>query len=552
MNSPSVCRVWEIWRNPIFLRYSRARLRPVATFIACLISLLLSGFMFFIIRAITTYRTQLETVDVERGPLIALLVIQALILFVLGTAQVSGGITAERDEGVIDYQRLLPMTPAAKVLGYLFGLPVREYVMFVCTLPFTIWCLWFGQVPAATWLAVYGVMASTTVLYHLTGLVTGTIVKNRRWAFLASIGLIFALYTVVPQAAKFGLVILKYFTINPVIDEALPSLIPRQFGKSLELGRSLMSDAKFFGFEFSHASFTFLAQSGLILTFFVMLCRRWRQAESHLMNKLWALGFFAWFQVLLLGNAQGLIESGKLFPTNQLELITRVPVFGKWRPMAWEAPVMILVYGVATVVFLLVLANIVTPQRGMQINGWRRARKLERNRLPLLADEANASGVTLLMAMMGGVGWYLFTKLVLESRWMPDTNAPLVWAGFFTLAVVTCTMLYQLLLESRGGRTVVFAAIFIGVLPVMIAAIMGGSSDSLISAAIWLAGMCPLTLPVFAMCHFLRDLIDVNVLKESVSPAYFFWQSFYGIAAIVLAIHLHQARSKIRSLTMES
>ena len=177
-------------------------------------------------------------------------------------------------------------------------LPVREYVMFACTLPFTIWSLWFGQVPASTWLAVYGVMASTTVLYHLTGLVTGTIVKNRRWAFLASIGLIFALYTVVPQAAKFGLVILKYFTINPIIDEALPSLIPRQFGKSMELGRSLMSDAKFFGFEFSQANFTFLAQSGLILTFFAMLCRRWRLAESHLMHKLWALAFFTWFQVL--------------------------------------------------------------------------------------------------------------------------------------------------------------------------------------------------------------------------------------------------------------
>ena len=49
--------------------------------------------------------------------------------------------TAERDEGVIDYQRLIPMSPLSKVLGYLFGLPVREYVMFLATLPFTGWAL---------------------------------------------------------------------------------------------------------------------------------------------------------------------------------------------------------------------------------------------------------------------------------------------------------------------------------------------------------------------------------------------------------------------------
>ena len=183
MNQSVVCRAWEIWKNPIFLRYCRSRLRPTAISVSILISVMMSGFLFQMIRTVSANNENFTIEDIERTPLTALLVFQGFILFMLGTAQASGGMTAERDEGVIDYQRLLPMTPAAKVIGFLFGLPIREYVMFASTLPFTIWCFWKGNVPAHTWISLYGVAFSTTILYHLTGLLTGTIVKNRRWAF---------------------------------------------------------------------------------------------------------------------------------------------------------------------------------------------------------------------------------------------------------------------------------------------------------------------------------------------------------------------------------
>lgn len=148
-------------------------------------------------------------------------------MFIIGTGQVAGGMTAERDEGVIDYQRLIPMSPLAKVLGYLFGLPVREYVMFLATLPFTAWLIWRGKVAMGVWLPLYAAVFSTTLLYHFTGLLTGTVARNRRWAFLASIGLVFCLYTVIPQMAKFGLVFFKYLTITPVFLESLPACCPR-------------------------------------------------------------------------------------------------------------------------------------------------------------------------------------------------------------------------------------------------------------------------------------------------------------------------------------
>src|SRR5215213_8914544 len=135
---------WKVWENPIFRRYCQSRLRLRALGIALLITVLIAGFIVALVTSIGV-GSHSKPADAARSGLIPLLVFQGLILFVLGTAQVAGGMTAERDEGVIDYQRLIPMTPLAKVLGYLFGLPVREYVMFLATLPFTGWLLFRGD-----------------------------------------------------------------------------------------------------------------------------------------------------------------------------------------------------------------------------------------------------------------------------------------------------------------------------------------------------------------------------------------------------------------------
>lgn len=546
MNHPPVCRAWELWKNPIFLRYCRSRLRPTAVSVACLLSVMVTGFMFQMIRTLSENRANLTVEDIERTPLIPLLVVQGLILFMLGTAQASGGMTAERDEGVIDYQRLLPMTPAAKVIGYLFGLPIREYVMFASTLPFTIWCFWKGNVPSHTWLSLYGVAASTTILYHLTGLLTGTIVKNRRWAFLTSIGLIFALYTIIPQAAKFGLVFFKYLTITPTAQESMRFLIPSTMGDTWETGRRLLSQAKFFNLDFSEAVFTYFSQSCLIITFFVMLCRRWKDADAHLLGKIWAVGFYAWVQILLLGNALPLIDSGKLFPTQQLSRFSYLMKGRSWQPESWETMAMILVYGLLSLLFLWVLSGIITPNFGTQINGWRRANKFDRKRLPLLSDESNSTGFVLLMAIIGGAGWFAFTYMLVESRWFPGHFAPPALAGYFILAMVTCTLVHQILLEAKGGRAVFLALIFLLVLPLMVAAILIGASDRLAPIAVWIGGISPLSLPALCASYHLDIDEYPMILDRAIPGAYVFWQAIYLITVIALLKKLRESRKGLR------
>ncbi|MEI6603920.1 MAG: hypothetical protein WCP35_01330 [Verrucomicrobiota bacterium] len=502
---------WAIWSNPIFRRYCQARLRPHEVGIALLLTLLIAGFIVAMASS-ASLRSHMTPADAARSGIIPLLVVQGLILFVLGTAQVAGGMTAERDEGVIDYQRLIPMTPLAKVLGYLFGLPVREYVMVGITLPFTAWCLWRGQVAWHVWLPLYAVLLSSTLLYHFTGLLTGTVVRNRRWAFLVSIGLVFCLYTVIPQMAKFGLVFFKYLTITPVFNECLPGLLPESAGALVKAGQRLLPTVKFYNLDFSEAFFTGFSQGGLILTFVVMLCRKWRRTDSHLLGKLWATGFFIWIQILLLGNALPLIEPGSLFPSRGLASLARFTV--GWSPQPAEAVVMSGIYGLVTMALMFVLGGIITPSTDHQLRGWRRARKHGDAALPRLADAATAYWWVGVMALAGAAGWFLFTRALVESHWFPGHTVSLLTLGFFAAIMLSCGSGCQALLEAKGGRVVVLSGILVGVVPLMAGAVLSAVSGMLATAA-WLIGISPLSLPFYAV----GSLLSIAELPDSVVDA---------------------------------
>ncbi|MES2659693.1 MAG: hypothetical protein V4689_13835 [Verrucomicrobiota bacterium] len=534
---------WKVWQNPIFRRYCRSRLRPRGLGISLLISVLISGFLFFIFRAAMNARADMSFSDVERSPLIALLVFQGLILFVLGTAQVAGGMTAESDEGVIDYQRLIPMSPLSKVFGYLFGLPVREYAMVFSTLPFTAWALWHGKVASSVWVPLYLVFFSSALTYHLSGLVTGMVVKNRRWAFLISIGLVFCLYTVIPQFARFGLVFFEYLTITPVLMENLPGVLPTTMGAMVATGQKLAPEVKFFNLDFSETVFTLFSQCGLILIFVVMLRRRWRRTESLLLGKLWATGLFVWVQILLLGNALPLIDPGNLFPSREISRLARE--WTGWAPEAGEAVAMSGVYGLVTLLFLFILTMIITPSSEIQIRGWRRARKHGGTSLPFLSDSATAFGFVLLMALAGAGGWFVFTRAIVESRWFPGQEVPLQVLGWFTAVMVTGALGFHALLEATSRRVIGLMVIFVGIVPLMVGAILSVSSDRLIPAASWLFGISPASAPIYASGSLLTLAELPANIARSVPRAFYFWQAVSVLVVIWLVARLWSARKSI-------
>lgn len=530
---------WKLWSNPIFRRYCRSRLRPRGLGVSLLIVVLLFGFIVGMANALATRNSE-DAEAIMRVALMISMVFQAFLLFVVGTAQVAGGMTAERDEGVIDYQRLIPMSPLAKVAGYLFGLPIREYVLFLATLPFAAWLIGKGNVEPSAWLSIYTAAFTSTLLYHFTGLVTGTVARNRRWAFLLSIGLVFALYTVIPQLAKFGLVFFKYLTVGPVVEESLPKLLPRTAGAAVETLQNLAPTVKFFGLDFSELVFSAFSQLGLILTFLVILCRKWRRFESHLLGKLWATGFFIWIQVLFLGNALPLIEPGNLFLSRGFARMFRIRP--GWTPAPSEAVGMCAIYGVVTLVLIFVLASIVTPTPDSQLRGWRRARKQGRSALPFLSDAATGFWAVVVMAIAGAAGWFLFTRGLVESHWFPGHVVPTKLFGYFAAVMLAAGVGFQVLLEARGGRVVFLTTIFAGVVPVMVGSVIAGIDNRLAPIASWLIGVSPLSWPVYASASLLSLAELPENLARAVPRAFQFWLFVSSIASVWLVVKLKATR----------
>jgi hypothetical protein len=138
--------------------------------------------------------------------------------------------------------------------------------------------------------------------------------------------------------------------------------------------------------------------------------------------------------------------------------------------------------------------------------------------------------------------------MLIESRWFPGHFALPSLAGFFILAMITCALLHQMLLEAKGGRAVFLSIIFLLVLPLMVASILMGASDRLAPLAVWIGGISPLSLP--ALCaanHLTITELPLNI-SRAIPGAYIFWQAVYLITVISLTKTLWRTRKSTKEL----
>ncbi len=74
-----------------------------------------------------------------------LMILQSVMLGVMGASQVAASVGKARESGILDFHRVTPMSPFSLALGFFFGAPIREYLMFAVTLPFSMVCVFMGR-----------------------------------------------------------------------------------------------------------------------------------------------------------------------------------------------------------------------------------------------------------------------------------------------------------------------------------------------------------------------------------------------------------------------
>ena len=225
--------------NPLILRGIRERLRLKHLIAAGLFSLILSSTIYFTAylneaNGGWNYNEQTGQMEQEepspvkgaRHAFTFLLSLQGFYLMFLGTGRVAAISAEEKESGLMDYQRMTPMNPFSKILGYLFGLPAREYYMFALTLPFLLHCIIVGELAFENILHLYFVFFSSVVLYHLTAHVIGLVVPKPRAASWVSRIVVLGLYVFLPAFGQAGISFLSFLTI-----------LPTYFGPLSKIGR---------------------------------------------------------------------------------------------------------------------------------------------------------------------------------------------------------------------------------------------------------------------------------------------------------------------------
>ena len=410
----SFLQVFKLWDNPLFLKGFRARLRPRQMLGWGVITFVFTLMMTLIFFNGATNRANFVIENAAKATFLPVLVIQALIMFLLGTRAVAVGITMERDAGIVDFHRMTPMQTTPKIFGYLFGLAAREYFMFAMTIPFTVFATVVGKLSPTRVLHLYMIFFCSVWLYHITGFTVGMLAKRARSAGIMAQLAIIGLYIFMPQFARWGFTFLGYLTVIPVYSGIIMGELST-FGTVAQSQRMLetVKSWQFIGFynmELHATVFTLMIQ-GLLFTFMFLLVRRkFEDERQHAFSKPLGLAFFTTLQFLVLGSLWPFLTKPEL--SSKYKIVTNIRNFGN-ASLAYQ----VYLFGVFFIFFLIaagsafLVINSIVPTWESYIKGLRRRKKLKLPRIPLMSDAATGLyvcfGMILLSSMSYALMWWL-------------------------------------------------------------------------------------------------------------------------------------------------
>ncbi len=487
--------LWALHRNPIIVMCARARLRPKKIAMRLALTLIVTGFFFSMVFFELTMQEERTVAQAASATLIPIIIIQSAILLLLGTNSVAAGIAAERQSETIDDHRLSPLSIPHKVIGFALGLPIREYAMLLVTVPFAIFAIVMGETPLTTVLQFYLVLFTTTLLYHLTGLVSGLSSKKTRGIGFGSSALVLILMVFVPRLSMAGFSVLQFVTVWPVFvglisqevlsapadpnatvfrpdDAGEWNPVPISETNLEEIQPGQWAEVPFFNVEIHAVAFSTLLQGLLIGAMLLVAIRKWSATPHHALPKSYTLAMYLGIQTLLIGSVW------PLFTRNQ-RYILPMEVFNGNRyteppgePTMNDFALISMFYLITSLGCVWALTSINSANDPNYRYGLRRMFKLGRKRMGL--DEDAASCLPLCLGLLL-VTWLGYAALWWSALYGPFvfTETPPLWPMVAPMILLTATILMiQGLGEYRGGKIVGPALLVIWILPLLAAIVL--------------------------------------------------------------------------------
>ena len=541
--------------NPIILRGVRERLRIKHLIAAGLFSLIISATLYF-----TAYlegaegdwvldhetqswiRGEPSLVEGARQAFTYLFALQGFFLMFLGTGRVAAITAEEKESGLMDYQRMTPMNPFAKITGYLFGLPAREYFMFAVTLPFLLHCIIVGELSIENVLHLYFVFFSSVVLYHLTAHVIGLVVPKPRAASWVSRIVVLGLYVFLPAFGQAGISFLSFLTILPTyFGKMLPQLISTQsngYRGQFDDMINFWQDVPFFTTEIPPSVFTLIMQGLILAALLITAYRKWRNESLPAFSKTSGLIIFAVFQFLLFGSLWPFFSEGKAsgllgenFSLSEAENRGGAPVILLF--------VQSVFFGLS-LLGILTLINTCCPDRHLHLKGAQRANRLGLPSIPMFADESRGTWFVLALgAMVCTVHAILLSQAVATDLFF--SIKPELTAFYLpSLLLIACALYLQ------AARELWFSLGFWGfvgllwITPLLASLVLAvGWEEKSLDTVAMLSSLCP----ILCLPQILASQYPIPIPDEYLHTLPFGAFTGLGTAsllAIVFSIRLHR------------
>jgi len=535
----------SVWKNPIVWKNYQSRMRIQAVFSFMLV-FVLASFMTF-----TTYggvmRIQGDPVFAARSAIVPLALLQWIILMLSATGRITSGIIHERVTGTIEYTRLTPLSPLHKVIGYLFGLPVREYLLFLLTMPFMIFLLMVGDIPLSVVLPVYLVFFTSTIFFHMVGMVLGLVLKEWRLSVVFTIALVIAVNWILPFFSYLGFPFLQYLTVRPVFAEKIIPLLPTDAVPQMEDAPALITDltsgVDFYIWEVSTTAFCIVLQGLLIFTLALMVYRKWENDFGHSLSKSYAIFFYIALQLFCIGT----LWPNLVFDTNS-SFAAALLIDGDSfvEEFAFIVP---LIYGFFSIAVVYWLVYVISPSHEDYRSGLLRSQKLmQMNRAPLSRFDDQASGLLATSILAISTFAFLLAVEVVMTEMGPLGEASPDTLGLLRLPAIAMLVIFYFAVSLEYLQLGRFALLFlmVWIVPILLAVFLGVVLE-MEEETLYIASGSPLTMVILAAQGLLNDWMNedqITIVRNS------FWTGSIFILSITgyLGFRLRKHRQQVKQL----